>query len=68
MFVPLPPGQCWQVNTFYIYLAQVLHLNFDRMWGCERNLSKALLMSVYWWLAANFIKNYVKGEKCPKTF
>ena len=52
-----------EVNTLYIYLAQVLHLNFDRRWGCERNLSETVLMSVYWWLAPNFIKNlHKKGE------
>ena len=53
-----------EVNTFYIYLAEVVHLNFDRRWECERKLSKALLISVYWWLAANFIKNYVERGKC----
>ena len=45
---PLPPGQCW-----------VLQVNFVQ--GGEKNLVKAVFMSVYCRLAANSIQK--KSEK-----
>ena len=45
-----------------------MDLNFVWGGGGEKNLVKAVFMSVYRRLAANSIQNQVKKRRCPKHF
>ena len=58
-------------QTPFTYLVSVMdHCSGGRGGGVggEKNLVKAVFMSVYCRLAANSIQEHVKKGRCPKTF
>ena len=57
-------------QTPFTYLVTVMdHCSGGRGGGGgEKNLVKAVFMSVYCRLAANSIQEHVKKGRCPKTF
>ena len=60
-----PPVQCWVLHILYTFRTSTL---FRGRGVGEKNLVKAVFMSVYRGLAANSIQNQMKKGSCPKTF
>ena len=56
-------------QTLFTYFAYAKDLNFVQGGGgVEKNLMKAVFMSVCRSLAVNSIEKHVKKGRCPKTF